>query len=151
MTAPLTFSPLEDQDIDAVVTLWKRCELVVPWNDPHRDIAFARGKPNSDVLVGKSGGQILGAVMVGHDGHRGSVYYVAVDPEAQGKGYGKQVMDAATDWLTEKGVWKLNIMVRETNTKVIGFYESLGAKKEGVQVLGQWLEQVPDPHQNKDI
>ncbi len=143
MAIPLIFAPIADHDIDAVIALWNRCDLVVPWNDPYRDIAFARGKPNSDVLVGKNDGQILGAVMVGHDGHRGNVYYVAVDPTAQGKGLGKQVMDAATDWLRAKGVWKLNIMVRATNTKVIGFYENIGATREDRAVLAQWLETPP--------
>ena len=144
MTAPLIFTPLEDQDIDTVIDLWLRCDLIVPWNDPQRDIAFARGKPNSDVLVGRRDGKILGSVLVGHDGHRGNVYYVSVDPDAQGQGLGKQVMDAANDWLRAKGIWKLNIMVRETNTKVIGFYESIGATREDRAVLAQWLETPPN-------
>ena len=50
--------------------------------------------------------------MVGHDGHRGWVYYVAVDPASPGKGFGRAIMDAAEDWLRETGIQKLQLMVR---------------------------------------
>ena len=50
--------------------------------------------------------------MVGHDGHRGWVYYVASDPEHRYKGYGRAIMDAAEDWLRARGIEKLQLMVR---------------------------------------
>ena len=82
------------------------------------------------VLAGKSDGRVVASVMVGHDGHRGAVYYVSVDPDAQGKGYGKQVMAAAESWLKGQGVWKLNLLVRAENEAVRGFYEQLGYEVE---------------------
>ena len=144
MTPSLTISPLQDNDIDQVIDLWRRCGLTVPWNDPREDIAFARGKPNSDVLLGRRNGALVASVLVGHDGHRGNVYYVSVDPDEQGQGYGNAIMDAAVDWLRERGVWKLNIMVRSSNTKVIGFYAQWGATQEDRAVLSYWLRRRPD-------
>ena len=131
MTAePLTFRPFLEADQDAVISLWERCGLTRPWNDPAGDIQFACEKPESTILVAEADGAIAASVMVGHDGHRGTVYYVSVDPGHQGKGYGRQVMKAAETWLTERGVWKLNLLLRADNTKIRGFYESLGYEVE---------------------
>jgi hypothetical protein len=130
MTEALAFHPLTDADVEATVALWDRCGLLRPWNDPRKDIAYARGKPNSEVLVGRRNGCLVASVMVGHDGHRGIVYYVSVNPEAQGQGLGRQVMEAAEDWLKARGIWKLNLLVRAENDKVRGFYEHLGYEVE---------------------
>ena len=126
----LSFRPVGDHEIDEVVELWTCCGLTRPWNDAVKDIAFARGKPNSEVLAARLGGVLAASVMVGHDGHRGIVYYVSVAPELQGRGFGRQVMEAAEAWLRERGVWKLNLILRAENEKVRGFYEALGYEVE---------------------
>ena len=130
MSAPLSFRPFADEDEEAVISLWQRCGLTRPWNDPGQDIAFARDKPASGILVGEIEGEIVASVMVGHDGHRGTLYYVSVDPDQQGKGYGRQVVRHAEDWLKAQGVWKLNLLLRADNEKIRAFYESLGYEVE---------------------
>lgn len=120
------FRDIEDSDVEAVVALWRRCGLLRPWNDPYKDISFARRGPHSTVLVGETGSAVQASVMVGHDGHRGMLYYVAVDPALQGKGHGKAAVRAAEEWLGRRGVWKVNLLVRSENEKVRGFYEALG-------------------------
>jgi len=47
--------PIRDEDVEAVVSLWADCNLTRPWNDPYQDIELARGRPNSEVLVGWRG------------------------------------------------------------------------------------------------
>lgn len=126
MSAALEFRPIADGDIEEVVGLWKACGLTRPWNDPLADIALARGKPSSEVLVAREAERLAASVMVGHDGHRGAVYYVSVAPEARGRGYGRQAMAAAEAWLRARGVAKLNLLIREENAQVRGFYEALG-------------------------
>jgi ribosomal protein S18 acetylase RimI-like enzyme len=135
----LSFRSIEDADTDAVIALWQACGLTRPWNDPHKDIAFSRQGPASDVLVAEVDGQIAASVMVGHDGHRGMVYYVAVDPVHQGKGYGKQVMRAAEEWLKVQGVWKLNLLVRTENEAVRNFYYSIGYEVSDVMCMARKL------------
>lgn len=139
MPQALTITTITDLDVKAVIALWRRCDLIVPWNDPEKDIAFARTQPNAEVLLGWVDGHLAASTMVGHDGHRGAVYYVSVDPDKQGSGYGRDIMDAACGWLKDQGIWKLNIIVRGTNTKVIGFYEGIGAKIEDRVVLAKRL------------
>jgi ribosomal protein S18 acetylase RimI-like enzyme len=130
MTVTLAFRPLGDADIGEVIALWKRCGLTRPWNDPAKDIAFARANVNSDVLVASLDGDVAASVMVGHDGHRGAVYYVSVDPALQNRGFGRQTMAAAEAWFGARGVWKLNLLLRADNAKVRGFYEALGYEVE---------------------
>ena len=66
----LAFRELQDVDVDSIVTLWKRCELTRPWNDPYKDIQFARESKTSTILVGEVEGRVV-ASDGGHDGHRG--------------------------------------------------------------------------------
>ena len=89
------------------------------------------------MLIGRDGGAIVATVLVGHDGHRGWVYYVAVDPDRRHKGYGRAIMNAAEDWLRARGIENCNCMVRGDNTKVHAFYQSLGYYDAGAHRLRQ--------------
>ena len=131
-------------DIAAVKVLWEVCGLTRPWNDPDQDIHFALSGPSSTGLVGTDEGTIVAALLVGHDGHRGSVYYVGVDPAARGKGYGRAIMQAAEDWLRGEGVWKLNLLVRQANDTVVKFYEALGYEDQDNRSLGKRLDGQAD-------
>jgi ribosomal protein S18 acetylase RimI-like enzyme len=129
-------------DEAAVLALWRDCGLVVPYNDPSADFRFARAKAGSDVLVGvDSVSGIIGSVMVGHDGHRGWVYYLSCAPDCRGRGIGRLLMGAAEQWLAERGVRKLQLMVRQSNQQVLGFYQALGYETGPVVVMQKWLEQ----------
>lgn len=137
----LTIRAAQPDDENAVVALWRACDLVVSYNDPGADFRFARGGAASDVLVGtEEGGRIVGTVMVGHDGHRGWLYYVAADPTSRGSGIGRQMVTAGEDWLRQRGVAKVQLMVRETNTKVIGFYDHLGYEETPRVIMAKWLD-----------
>ena len=140
--AQLIIRDIEDKDVEPVVSLWRTCGLTRPWNDPLNDIAFARSTPTSTILTGwQEGGETpVAAVMAGHDGHRGWVYYLAVSPDLQEQGAGRQMMEAAENWLLEQGVWKTQLMVRTGNEKVLNFYEALGYNVSATQVLERWID-----------
>jgi len=132
--------PFAEGDGDDIVALWRRCGLTVPDSDPYRDIDFARGRENSDVLVGLTAGKIVASIMVGHDGHRGWLYYVAVDPSHQRKDWGRAIVEAGEAWLGVRGVPKAQLMIRETNTQVRAFYEALGWEAIPRTVMQKWLK-----------
>ena len=138
--ATLSVAPIEDADIADVVALWQACDLTRPWNDPQADIALARRRPNSTVLVGRDADAIVATVMVGHDGHRGWVYYVAVDPVRRAQGLGRDIMNAAEDWLRQAGIAKLQLLVRRSNAKAGAFYQSLGYTEAETIVFAKWLD-----------
>lgn len=131
---------IEDADIEPVIALWHAAGVSRPWNDPHRDIAFARKGPHSKILVGLEGGDIVASTMVGEDGHRGWVYYVAIAPHLQGSGHGRAMMAAAEAWLITRGIWKIQLEVREDNTKAGAFYEKLGYRDVRTRTFQKVLE-----------
>jgi ribosomal protein S18 acetylase RimI-like enzyme len=137
---PLAIAPIADADISAVIALWQACGLTRPWNDPASDIAMARCGPNSTVLIGRDNGTIVATAMVGHDGHRGWVYYVAADPERRKQGYGRTIMNAAEDWLRAAGMAKVQLMVRRENERAGAFYQSIGYAESQTTVFAKWLD-----------
>jgi ribosomal protein S18 acetylase RimI-like enzyme len=136
----LTIAPIVDADVADVVALWQACVLTRPWNDPAADIALARKGSNATVLIGRDGGALVATVLAGHDGHRGWVYYLAVSPDRRHKGYGRTMMNAAERWLRERGIEKLQLLVRPDNTGVKDFYQSLGYSMQERIIYAKWLD-----------
>jgi len=136
----LSISSIEDSDIPEVIALWQRCGLTRPWNDPEADIALARRRSNSTVLIGRDGATIVATAMVGHDGHRGWVYYVAVDPDRRALGHGRMIMHASEDWLRQASIAKLQLLVRRENTRAGAFYQSLGYSESQSIMFAKWLD-----------
>jgi len=126
MAAQHHIRELRDEDIDQVVAIWHAAGVARPWNDPLKDITFARRDAHSTILVAEIGNRVVATAMVGEDGHRGWVYYLATDPQHQGQGLGRAMMQAAEAWLIARGVWKLQLLVREENTQVFDFYGKFG-------------------------
>ncbi len=132
---------ITDSDIQNVVDLWEICGLTRPWNDAEKDIQFARKSRCSTVLVGYLENTLIASAMTGHDGHRGHAYYVSVSPEFQGRGYGRKIIEATEQWLLENGIWKINILIRDDNSKVIDFYKELGYEDGNTIQLGKRISE----------
>ena len=129
----------KEADRHSVISLWLSCELTRPWNDPHKDIDRKINFQPELFLVGEINEEIVATAMAGYDGHRGSVFYLAVTPGLQGQGYGRVLMKHIENELKELGCPKLNIVVRSTNENVLQFYNSLSYKKDDVISIGKRL------------
>ena len=136
----LLVRPYHESDEDAVVDLWRECGLVVPWNDPHRDIRRKLRVQRDMFLVGLVDNRIVAAVMAGYEGHRGWINYLAVSPSCQKKGYGRLMMDEAESRLRKLGCPKINLQVRTSNTGVIDFYKALSYAIDDVVSMGKRLD-----------
>lgn len=124
--AALAIETATGEDMTAVVALWTACGLTRPWNDAAADFALADHHANARVLVARRGGVLAGAVMVGHDGHRGAIYYLGVAAEQRRRGVGEALVRAAEAWCRGEGVPKVNLLVRRENLGVLAFYAALG-------------------------
>jgi ribosomal protein S18 acetylase RimI-like enzyme len=138
----LEIRPFEPRDEAAVVQLWTDCGLVVPWNNPHRDIRRKLKVQRGMFLVAYSGDQIVATVMAGYDGHRGWINYLAVDPARRRRGIGRRMMEEAETRLRAAGCPKINLQVRSSNAAVIEFYKAIGFQLDDVVSFGKRL--VPD-------
>lgn len=134
-------------DAVSLIALWQRCDLIRHWNDPRLDIARTAAARDADILVGSIDGMIVASAMVGHDGHRGWAYYVAVDPNYRGRGLGRRIMAAAEEWAFKRGMPKVQIMVRADNDTVADFYRAIGYEDNPSVVLNKW--QDPDARASK--
>ena len=133
---------LPDSLTEDAVALWHASGLTRPWNDPQADLRRAVTNPCATVLAALDEEDLLlGTAMVGYDGHRGWVYYLAVRPDSQRSGLGRALMQASETWLRDRSVPKVNLMVRSTNSDVIAFYETLGYEDGEVVVLGKFLDE----------
>ena len=126
-------------EASAVIALWEACGLTRPWNPPQRDFEQALTGAASTILVARDADAIAGSVMVGFDGHRGWVYYLAVAPERQGTGLGRALMAAAEDWLRDHDAPKIQLMVRGDNEAARGFYGAIGYEVQDVVTIGKRL------------
>lgn len=126
-------------DEAAVVALWQACGLTRPWNDPRRDIATKLAEQPELFLVGLVDERLVASAMAGFDGHRGWVYYLAVDPAHRRAGHGRALMREAERLLLERGCPKINLLVRSGNAQVIDFYRRLGYTVDDVTSLGRRL------------
>jgi ribosomal protein S18 acetylase RimI-like enzyme len=124
----------------AVIDLWQACGLTRPWNDPRDDFALALAGSTSTILIVRDGEAIIGSIMVGFDGHRGWVYYLAVAAGHRRNGLGRTLMAAAEAWLRARGAPKMQLMVRNGNVAALGFYAALGFERQELVALGKFLK-----------
>ncbi len=124
-----------------LIELWRMCGLIFPQNNPQRDIDRKLSQGLGEILVVResSHGRLVGTVMWGYEGHRGSVNYLGVHPDYRGLGIGRALMTIVEEQLLSAGCPKINLMVRTSNQDVVAFYESLGYEINTLFVLGKRL------------
>jgi ribosomal protein S18 acetylase RimI-like enzyme len=137
--AQLHVRPYTETDQEQVVELWRDCALVVPQNDPYRDIASKLQVQPELFLVGTLDGRVVATVMAGYEGHRGWINYLAVSPALRRQGLGRKIMEEAEIRLRGMGCPKINLQVRHKNTDVIAFYERIGYTRDEVASFGKRL------------
>jgi ribosomal protein S18 acetylase RimI-like enzyme len=128
-----------DDQSDHVIALWEKCDLTRSWNSPEKVIARKNSDQKGKFLIGQIDGVLMASIMIGYDGHRGSINYLAVDPDYAGAGYGKILMAEAERFLLSVGCPKINFFVRNDNDKAIEYYQKLGCAIEPVHLLGKRL------------
>lgn len=136
----LSIRPYRAADEEDVVALWHACGLVVPQNNPRRDIERKLRVNPEWFLIGEVDGKIVASCMAGYEGHRGWINYLAVHPDCRRRGLARRIMAEAERLLREAGCPKINLQVRSTNSGVIEFYRALGFRVDDVVSMGKRLE-----------
>lgn len=136
----MRIEPLPEHLREDAVALWHEAGLTRPWNDPYADLALALRGPASTVLAALDGERLVGTAMLGHDGHRGWVYYLAVAADVRHRGTGRALMAAAEEWLRDRDVPAMNLMVRAENTEALTFYDRLGYETSSCVIRARRLD-----------
>ena len=128
-------------DYDAAIELWQRVEgLEIAEGDDREGVAQFLARNPGLSRVATDGSVIVGVALCGHDGRRGHVYHLAVDPAYRGRGLGKRLLDEALADLRRTGVKRVIIMVADDNAsgrqfwKRSGFEEISGAIAMGIDL-----------------
>lgn len=129
----------KQDDFEEVITLWERCDLLRPWNDPETDIERKMQNGPELFLVAEVGGEVVGTLMGGYDGHRGWANYLAVHPDYRGRGIANALMSRLEKKLTARGCPKIQLLIRDENEAVLSMYEKLGYEIQDVICLGKRL------------
>lgn len=132
--------PYLSEDEAAVIALWQQCGLTRPWNDPRKDIARKLKVDPELFIVGVEHGEVIASAMGGYEGHRGWINYLAVHPDHQRRGLGRQLMQRLERDLLACGCPKINLQIRTSNLAATGFYQALGYVADDVISLGKRLE-----------
>lgn len=138
----LNYRDFHSADTQSVIALWEACDLTRPWNDPEKDIQRKLGDQNGAFWVVSDGDEVVASVMIGYDGHRGSINYLAIAPRLQRSGLGAELMRRAEAFLIELGCPKVSFCVRKDNDGVLSFYDALGYDIDDIHFLGKRL--IPD-------
>lgn len=140
-----TVRAFERADTESVIALWTEAGLTRPWNDPRLDIERKLAvQPElflvvEDERATRDAPSIIGSVMAGYDGHRGWLYYLATAESHRRTGIARALVQEAERLLTAMGCPKVQLMVREGNETVLGFYDDLGYERFSVSNTGKRL------------
>ena len=117
MKENLRIRKFQESDEQSLVSLWNVCKLTVPWNNPYKDIKRKLSVQPELFLVGLFEENLIASVMAGYDGHRGWINYLAVHPDFQKRGFGKQLMVKVENELRELGCPKINLQIEKATRR----------------------------------
>jgi ribosomal protein S18 acetylase RimI-like enzyme len=115
------------EDYDAALELWQQVEgLEIAEGDDKEGVAQFLARNPGLSRVATDGSAVVGVALCGHDGRRGHIYHLAVDPAYQGRGLGKRLLDECLEGLRRAGLKRVIIMVADDNPSGRGFWKRSG-------------------------
>jgi ribosomal protein S18 acetylase RimI-like enzyme len=138
MIGRITTREFKISDYDAAVGLWKRVEGVeIAEGDTSEELAQYIVRNPGLSRVATDGSAIVGVVLCGHDGRRGYIYHLAIDPAYRGFGLGKRLVDECLEGLRRAGLKRSLILVADDNRRGLAFWRRYGWEEiPGVVVMG---------------
>ena len=127
---------------DDVLALWRQCEGIgLSEADSRENIqAYLQRNPGMSFLA-TADGAVVGAVLCGHDGRRGYLHHLAVDPRFRRHGIGRQLVDRCLGALQQAGIQKCNLFIFNRNRDGIAFWKDVGwTPRTDISVISKSVE-----------
>jgi ribosomal protein S18 acetylase RimI-like enzyme len=147
----LAFRAFREEDLEAVIALWRACDILWPHRDPAREVARVREAADAELILAFEGDRLAGSVQVGHDGHRAWMYRLAVDPGFRRRGCGRALVARAEAWALAQRIPKLMLLIRDSNEAVARFYSRLGFAEEPRMVMSKTFAAGTRPGAGSEI
>ena len=115
-------------DYDNVYALWLSCPgmRLNDLDDSREGIVKYLARNPDTCFVAEERGEIVGAILTGHDGRRGYISHTAVSPAHQRQGIGRQLVEAALEALEQEGIHKVCLVAFADNEQGNAFWEKMG-------------------------
>jgi N-acetylglutamate synthase len=127
MSGKIITREFSTEDYDAALQLWRRVEgLEIAEGDDGESVAQFLVRNPGLSRVALDGSAVVGVVLCGHDGRRGYIYHLAVDPAYRGCGLGKRLVDECLERLRATGVVRVIILVADNNFGGVEFWKRAG-------------------------
>jgi ribosomal protein S18 acetylase RimI-like enzyme len=123
----LAIKAMTEDSYEQVIALWQAAEGVgLSQADSPEAIAQYLARNPGLSLVALQDGQLVGAVLCGHDGRRGYIHHLAVRPEARRQGIGRRLVQECLAGLRGHGIQKCHLFVFQRNEEAIAFWRAIG-------------------------
>ena len=116
------------EDYDRVKDLWMKIRgfAIRSIDDSREGVErFLKRNPGMST-VAEEDGRIVGAILCGHDGRRGCLYHVCVDPDYRRRGIGKAMVVACMRALQSEGINKVSLIAFTRNDVGNAFWRNVG-------------------------
>ena len=139
MSSEIETRAFKIDDYDSAIALWKRVEgLDVAEGDDRETIQRFLDRNPGLSRTALIGSKLIGAVLCGHDGRRGYIYHLAVDPVFHGRGIGRRLIDECLAGLKLAGLERVNILVAADNPRGRDFWRGTGWEHlDGALAMGR--------------
>ena len=121
-------TPFTIELYEGVLALWQQTEGVGLHDDcDSREGIHAYLERNPRMsFVATADGNVVGAVLGGHDGRRGYIHHLAVHPDCRRQGIGRKLVQSCVGVFGEAGIRKSHIFIFNDNSEGIAFWKSVG-------------------------
>ncbi|HEY6473138.1 MAG TPA: GNAT family N-acetyltransferase [Acidimicrobiales bacterium] len=133
MTTTISIRPAVAADIGAVLGLWREAAAPTTTDDADGVAALLEHDPGALLVAESSSGQIVGTVIAGWDGWRGSIYRIVVVPEQRRAGLGRRLLGEAEDRLRRVGARRMHAIVVGTDERAAGFWRASDWEHQSTQ------------------
>jgi ribosomal protein S18 acetylase RimI-like enzyme len=127
MSAEVVYRFAAQADVAAVLALWRAADAHPTVTDDAAGLQVLISRDPQGLLIAEHDGAIVGSVIAGWNGWRGSLYRLAVHPQARRRGVATELVRRAVDDLRRRGARRIDAFVVTADDHALHFWDSLTA------------------------
>jgi ribosomal protein S18 acetylase RimI-like enzyme len=135
----LSFSLFIPEDYQELYEFWKKIPgISLNQSDSYEQTCGFAARNQEGFILARAKGKIVGSIMAGHDGRRGYLYHVAVDPIFRNKGVGRELVQRALTFLKKNNIVKTHLFVLNENLSAKIFWNKQGFLSRNDIAIYSW-------------